>query len=143
MVSVSAAFHRPDLALVPPAITHKKLQANVGLQEDVPERNAPLEPNGPIDPLRLISSLADRFLDNRLMSSKGFRRFVKYKLILLIASLVVIAIFTGAPFGLRPGPWDVYSASLWFTENAVQVARTTPSLKDNPATPDTIKSINR
>jgi hypothetical protein len=97
-------------------------------------------------PLGLISSLADRFIDSRLLSKKGFIRFSRYQLILLITSLFVIGISTGRPFTLSPGPWEAYTASLWFCQSAVTTARTAPNLKDNPATLDAIKvykSISR
>jgi hypothetical protein len=43
-MTVSAAFHRPDLPLVQPAITDKKPQANVGLREDASEPSVRIEP---------------------------------------------------------------------------------------------------
>ena len=90
-------------------------------------------------PLHLISSLADRFLDSRLLSKKGFVRFARYQLILLFVSLFVIGISTGRPFGLSPGPWEAYKASLFFCESAVKAARTVPRIKDTPEALSAIK----
>jgi hypothetical protein len=83
-------------------------------------------------PLRLIADLLDRFLGPRIRSWQGFRRYAKYNIVFLVASLLVIGLFTKTLFAINPTPWDVYRLSLVGLKVSLKQSPNNAALQNNP-----------